>query len=190
MPEFRLLPFEQSQLPLAEPWFQDADTQRWLGGPSWPQLILDLAGRPLVEYRGATETGNYDWLAWDRDRAVGYIGCGTYDRWTTWDGASSGHGVTGTLPVPAANISYVVDPALRCRGHGTAMITALMAMPELAHIALFAAGIEPANAASVRCLLKAGFQPQNSEPDWEGIVYYTRMILQATPAPEKSIIAS
>jgi hypothetical protein len=49
-----------------------------------------------------------------------------------------------------------------------------MGRPELAHIALFAAGIEPANAASVGCAVKAGFQPLDPEPDWEGIVYYAR----------------
>jgi hypothetical protein len=54
------------------------------------------------------------------------------------------------------------------------MINAVLAMPELAHIALFAAGVEPANAASVRCLLKAGFTSLDPEPDWEGIVYYAR----------------
>lgn len=170
----RLLAFERGQLALAEPWFGDPDTQRWLGGPGWPQLVLDLAGRPLGEYRGAAEAGNYDWLAWADDTAVGYIGCGTYDRLTSWDGAPGGRGVISAIPVPAANISYVVDPALRRRGHGTAMINALMTMPELAHIALFAAGVEPANTASVGCLLKAGFRPLSPEPDWEGIIYYAR----------------
>jgi hypothetical protein len=56
-----------------------------------------------------------------------------------------------------------------------------MTMPELAHVELFAAGIEPENAASAGALRKAGFQPLDPEPDWEGIVYYaldlTRVIL-------------
>jgi hypothetical protein len=34
MPDLRLLPFERDQLPLAEPWFQDADTNRWLAAPA------------------------------------------------------------------------------------------------------------------------------------------------------------
>jgi len=33
----RLRPFERHHLALVEPWFRDADTQRWLGGPAWPQ---------------------------------------------------------------------------------------------------------------------------------------------------------
>jgi RimJ/RimL family protein N-acetyltransferase len=174
MPELRLLPFERHQLPLARPWFEDDATNRWLGGPRWPQLILGLAGRPLGEYRGAAETGRYNWLAWERGTAIGYIGCDTYDRWTTWDGTPGGGGVTSAIEVPAANFSYVVAPALRRRGHATAMISAALAMPELAHVALFGAGVEPANGASVRCLLKAGFTPLDPDPDWEGIVYYAR----------------
>jgi hypothetical protein len=60
MPELCLRPFERHQLPLAGPWFEDAETNRWLGGPRWPQLILGIAGRPLGNYRGANETGRYN----------------------------------------------------------------------------------------------------------------------------------
>jgi hypothetical protein len=42
----RLRPFRQRQLPLTDRWFADAGTQRWLGGPGWPGLILDLHKRP------------------------------------------------------------------------------------------------------------------------------------------------
>jgi hypothetical protein len=99
--QLRLRPFERRDLPLAEPWFLDADTQRWLGGPLWPRQMLDLAERPLGEFRGATEAGRYRWLAWDDGRAVGYVDCGTYDRWTTWEGGPGGRGVTSVIPVPA-----------------------------------------------------------------------------------------
>jgi RimJ/RimL family protein N-acetyltransferase len=68
----------------------------------------------------------------------------------------------------------VVAPALRRRGYATAMITAVLALPELAHIGLFTAGVEPANTASVGALLKTGFHPLTPAPDWEGIIYYAR----------------
>jgi len=58
----RLQPFERHHLPLAEPWFLDADTQRWLGGPAWPRQMLDRTDRPLADFRGAAETGRYRWL--------------------------------------------------------------------------------------------------------------------------------
>lgn len=47
--------------------------------------------------------------------AVGYIDCGTHDRWTTWEGGPRGRGVISEIVVPAGSITYVVDPALRCR---------------------------------------------------------------------------
>ena len=89
----QLRPFERHHLPLVEPWFTDGDTRRWLGGPAWPRQMLDLADRPLGEFRGAAETGRYRWLAWDQGTAVGYIDCGTYDRWATWEGGPGGRGV-------------------------------------------------------------------------------------------------
>lgn len=171
-PQLRLLPFERQHLPLTEAWFADADTQRWLGGPDWPRMMVDLADRPLGEFRGAMETGRYRWLACERDIAVGYIDCGTFDRWTTWEGGDGGRGVTGAIPVPSGGICYVVDPAVRRCGYGTTMITALMAAPELAHINMLGAGIEPENVASAGCLRKAGFRLLDPEPDWEGFVYY------------------
>lgn len=168
----RLRPFGPGHLLLAQPWFADADTQRWLGGPDWLPMMLDLADRPLGEFRGAAQTGRHRWLAWAGGTAVGYIDCETYDRWTTWEGGTGGRGVTATIPVPAVGMAYVIDPAQRRRGYATAMITAVTTMPELAHVELFAAGVEPDNTASVGCLRKAGFRPLSPEPNWEGIVYY------------------
>jgi RimJ/RimL family protein N-acetyltransferase len=176
LPMLSLRPLRRCQLPLTERWFADADTQRWLGGPGWPGLVLDLQERPLEEYRGAAETGRYRWLAWEDDTAVGYAGCDTYDRCTTWDGSPGGRGVVKAVPVPTANISYVVDPALRRQGYGTSVIAALLAHPQLAHVSLFIAGVEPANTGSVACLLRNGFKPLDPTPDWEGMVYYARMI--------------
>ena len=174
MEGLRLRPFGWDDLPLVQPWFHDTDTQRWLGGPRWPRQMLEHSQRPLGEYRGARETGLYRWLAQIGDLPVGYIDCGTYDRWTTWEGGDGGRGVVGTIDVPAAAIGYVVAPQWRRRGYGTAMILELMAMPELVDITLFAAGVEPANTASIRSLDRAGFHPLDPEPDWEGFVYYVR----------------
>jgi RimJ/RimL family protein N-acetyltransferase len=174
MVSLQLRPFEASELHVVEPWFNDAETQRWLGGSGWPRQMLDLMTHPLGEYRGARETGRYRWLAWEHATAVGYIDCGTYDCWTTWEGGESGRGVISVIPVPSASITYVVDPSLRVRGHCTHMIVELLRQPELAEIGLFAAGVEPDNFASIGCLASAGFEPLDAEPDWEGIVYYLK----------------
>jgi RimJ/RimL family protein N-acetyltransferase len=174
MSGLRLRPFGWDQLPFVEPWFEDVETQRWLGGPGWPSLVLGLAEQPLADFRGAVETGRYAWVAWDGDRPVGLIDCGTTDRWTTWEGGSGGRGVTASIPAPSANISYVVDPTTRRCGYGRAMVEELLDTPELAYVRLFAAGIESGNVASIRCARSAGFTALSSEPDWEGIVYYVK----------------
>src|SRR5271157_2791070 len=148
---------EREHLRLVEPWFSDVETQRWLGGPDWPRLMVDLADRPLGDFRGAKETGRFRWLAWDGDDAVGYIDCGTFDRWTTWDEGAHGPRAAATIHVPSAAIAYVVDPSRRRRGYASAMITRLTALPDLDEVTLFGAGVEPDNVASVRALARSGF---------------------------------
>jgi hypothetical protein len=49
------------------------------------------------------------------------------------------------------------------------MVSAVLAMPELEHIELFASA-GPADAGSAGCLRRPGFEPLNPEQDWEGIV--------------------
>lgn len=169
-----LQPVIREQLPLVETWFEDPDTQLWLGGPGWLRAALDRTKASLGIFRGAQETGRYRFLAWEDDRPVGFIDCGTYDKWVTWEGGPGGRGVLEAIDVSSGAIAYVVDPAMRGRGYGVGMISSLMEVPELAPIELFAAGVEPDNVASVRCLVAAGFTPLDPEPDWEGIVYYTK----------------
>jgi RimJ/RimL family protein N-acetyltransferase len=163
--------FTRHQLPLVEPWFLDESTHRWLGGPGWPRLMLDLHDRPLAVFRGARETGRHKWLAWDGDQPVGYIGCGTYDRWTRWQGDAVE--VVQTLDVPSAAMSYVVAPAHRRRGYATEMIRRLLEAPELATVCVFDAGVEPENTASIAALQQVGFRAVDPTPDFEGCVHYT-----------------
>lgn len=167
-------PCTEADLPLVESWFDDPETQRWLGGPSWLQMSMALLDAPLRKFRGARETRRHRFVAWDGECPVGYIDCGTYDGWATWDGSTGGRGVTAVIKVPSAAIAYVVNPMLRRRGYGVEMIHALTRQPELENVGLFGAGVEPQNLASIRCLRSAGFSPLDSVPDWEGIVYYVR----------------
>jgi RimJ/RimL family protein N-acetyltransferase len=137
-------------------------------------MALDLADAPFGEFRGARETGCHQFLAWDGDSPVGYIDCGTSDRWTTWEGGPGGRGVVGVIEETSGNIAYVTGPAQRRRGYGVAMIRTLTMLSELGHVSLFTAGVQPDNTASVRCLLSAGFHPLDPVSDWEGFVYYAR----------------
>jgi RimJ/RimL family protein N-acetyltransferase len=114
-------------------------------------------------------------LAWEPDRPVGYVDCGTFDRFVEWEGGPGGRGVLDSIPVPTATLGYAVDPSLRRRGYGTAMLDTLTMVPDLIDIRLFVAGVEPANVGSVGCLLEAGYRPLNAKLDWEGMVYYARL---------------
>jgi hypothetical protein len=78
--------FARDQLPMVETWFENPETQRWLVGRDWPLMALELADPPLGEFRGARETERHRFLAWDKEVPVGYVDCGTFDRWATWDG--------------------------------------------------------------------------------------------------------
>jgi hypothetical protein len=41
-----LHPFREADLPIVDPWFDDLDTQRWLGDREWPRRVLSLVDAP------------------------------------------------------------------------------------------------------------------------------------------------
>jgi ribosomal protein S18 acetylase RimI-like enzyme len=132
--------------------------------------MLDLADRPLSQFRGAMETGRFRWMAWDGDVPVGYVDCGTYDRWTTWDGER----VTAAIEVPSGALTFTVAPAARRLGYGRQILDQLFDAPEVAEIELIGGGVEPENVASIACLRSARFSQESAEPDFEGIVYFIK----------------
>jgi RimJ/RimL family protein N-acetyltransferase len=169
-----LTPFSRADLGIVEPWFEDPQTRRFLGDSGWPGRMLELDDRRVVgeEFRGARQTGTYRYLARAGGVPVGYVDCGTFDRWTICEQGSGGVLVGDSIDVPAGSIAFVIDPDFRLRGFGTAMVGALLDRPELGEVELFGAGVEPENVASVGCLRAAGFRLQAEEPDFEGMLYY------------------
>jgi RimJ/RimL family protein N-acetyltransferase len=155
-------------------WFEDRDTRRFLGGPEWPARMLALAERAVgTVFRGARQLGAHHYLAIADGTPAGYIDCGTFDRCTVYGGeGSDGPIILETIEAVTGSIAFVVDPAVRGRGLGRAMIAAMLARAELRDVELFEAGVEPQNAASRRCLEAAGFELRSPEPDFEGILYY------------------
>jgi RimJ/RimL family protein N-acetyltransferase len=92
-----------------------------------------------------------------------------YDRWCRCAETPDG---------PAMGLAYVVDPWRWRQGFGTAALLAVLRAPAVADVVVFAAGIEPANIASARCAVAAGFAPDSGSPDEEGMIYYA---LRRTP---------
>ena len=158
-----LRPFTEDLLGVVQPWFEHPEVRRWLGGPDWPAQEFHTDPGIGEMFRGRRVLRTHSWLAFDSDgEAVAKIGGGVYDRWAA--GREE--------PGPAMGFAYVVDPRRWRGGYGTATLLAMMDAPEMADVRVFAAGIEPANVASVRCALAAGMTPETTTPDDEGIVYY------------------
>src|SRR5207244_2361755 len=113
--------------------------------------------------------------------AVALIGGEVYYRWCRYT-ETPDPVVEAVEPGPAMGLAYVVDPARWRQGFGTATLLAAMNAPEVADVVVFAAGIEPENVASAQCATRAGLFPEDTTPDWEGIVHYIRR-RDSTPTP-------
>jgi ribosomal protein S18 acetylase RimI-like enzyme len=110
---------------------------------------------------------------WEPGGPVGYLDCGTFDRCTVYAGQGpDGPIITDTLAVVTGSIAFAIDPQLRRRGLGRAMIKALIRRPELRLVELFEAGVQPENGTSRRCLEAVGFGLRCEQPDFEGMLYY------------------
>ncbi|MCR6633908.1 GNAT family protein [Devosia sp.] len=131
----RLKPLDASDLPIVEPWFDDAETQRWLGGREWPALGFRLQGPDRQLY-----------LALDETTPVGLLDCETY-------------------PDNSASFAVVTAPEMRNRGIGRAILSAFMAEPAYSQITRFFAGIERGNVASAALMLRCGFVEGEEDED-------------------------
>jgi RimJ/RimL family protein N-acetyltransferase len=174
LPAVALTPFTRELLPVVQPWFHHPEVVRWLGGPEWPARGLDLAGTGLGEtFRGRRVLRDHSWVALDAaGTVVASIGGEVYDRWCRYSEGPDGVRIDAVEPGPSMGLAYVVDPRRWRQGFGTAALRAVLDAPEVADVVLFAAGVEPDNVASVRCAAAAGFRPDGTVPDWEGIVHY------------------
>lgn len=164
----------RTDLPVIRPWFEDPDTHRFLGGVDWPAAMLDHRIRAIgTTFRGATQTGSHHYLALAADTPIGYIDCGTFDRLTVYGGEGpEGPIITETVEASTGSIAFVIDPARRRQGLATAMIRALTRHPDLEHVEVFEAGVEPDNLGSRGALEAAWFHAHCTEPDYEGMLYY------------------
>ena len=54
------------------------------------------------------------------------------------------------------------------------MIQSLLTRADVSAVALCEAGVDPEHRASIGCLEVAGFQPHQSDPEFEGMLYYLR----------------
>jgi RimJ/RimL family protein N-acetyltransferase len=150
--EIRLRLFTTEALSVLEPWFDDPETQRRLGGPDWPARELRLLADPPPAHRGQRVERRWAWVAEDLV-PVGLVVAEAYCDAT-------------------ASVALVVDPARRGRGVGRRILRAVLDALRAAGIREATGGIEADNVASVRCVEAAGFTRQAEEPDAEGFVNF------------------
>lgn len=133
---------------LVEPWFDDAETARYLGGRDWPRETL-----ALVRRRPSGAVDRRAWLALDDDRIVGLADVEAYDDGT-------------------ASVAIVVDPARRSRGNGGRILELVSQDLSSRGVREVRGGVHVGNIQSRRCALRAGFRPLASQPDADGFVEY------------------
>ncbi len=142
----RLQRLKEQDLTMLEAWFQDAEVKRRLEG------MLPLQGwfsyvQSSLDY--------FVWAAFSENDPVGVIMIEQEQQ----EEQSTG------------SIAIVVNPELRGKGYGRAILTKVMSLPELQHIKRWHAGIEADNAACLKCFQSAGFLFDSMEPDEDG--YYS-----------------
>ncbi len=114
-------------LPVVEPWFEDAETRHWLGGPGWALEGLRLAG-----------PNRYNLLA--------YV-----------DGLPAALVDVEIGEDKRAAFAIVMAPALRGRRIGRTVVGVCMADARFADVSEWFAGVETGNVASSQLLLSCGF---------------------------------
>jgi len=156
-----LRPFTPDVLSAVAPWFDDAETARWLGGHDWPENLLRLIADPPREHRGSSVRERAGWIATLDGEPVALIDTEVY--------------VDST-----AAVALVVAPAQRRRGVGAAALAAIGDLLARSHgVEALIGGVEQHNEASHRCVKAAGFVAVAEDPDEEGFINY---VLRLDPA--------
>jgi RimJ/RimL family protein N-acetyltransferase len=120
------------------PWFDDPDTQRYLGGRDWIARELGLIREmPGARQRDKTIVGRWGWVAFDGAEPVGFVGAERYDDGT-------------------ASATFVVAPDRRGQGIGRQVLSAMIDRSELAGVTRFVGGVEPDNVGCIQCLAALG----------------------------------
>lgn len=123
-----------------EDWFDDCETQRYLGGREWIRRELDLiVSQPGTEFRGSTVIERLGLVARDRSSTpVAFVTIEVYDDAT-------------------AGIAFVVAPTCRGRGVARGLLSGLLDLPELWPVKCLTGAVEPENIACRRALAAARF---------------------------------
>jgi hypothetical protein len=171
----RLVKFRPHHVDRIEAWFDDAETQRWLGGRDWirraPSLLTPTIGD---EFRGKTVTARMMWVGLDEaDELVSFVDGETYDRYAAWDGS------TGTILWSPMSLRFRpwVWPSSSTRGAVDRLrIDNAPGRDRAARDVGCEAVLRQrrgGNAASIACVRRAGFRLRSPRPVFEGMLHFS-----------------
>lgn len=138
-------------------WFDDPQTQRFLGGREWirrlPALLRDSPG---AEFRGRRVLARHAWVVHMAEIPVAIVDVESYGDRT-------------------AGFALVVAPTARRKGVGRRVLCELVTLEELAWVKTFIGAVEPENKAARRCVRRAQFEVAELE-DEEGMLRISRSV--------------
>jgi len=149
--------FVHSDRETVDPWFDDDDTRRFIGGTGWVEHALLHAPAPRAEQRGRQVSARFMWVAREEGVAVGIVDIETYDDGT-------------------ADLAMIVAPDHRRAGVCARILEAVIVHPALADVRVMRLGVEPDNVGAARCAERAGFASEPNDLDEQGLTHYLRAI--------------
>jgi RimJ/RimL family protein N-acetyltransferase len=162
IPPIGFTPFTPEALATVAPWFDDAETARWLGGREWPENLLRLLADPPHEHRGSMARERIAFVASADGEPIALTDTEIYT-----DGSAA--------------LALVVAPPHRRRGLGAATLLALGRQLAIRGVRSLVGGVKQNNVPSLRCVERAGFVAVSGEPDEEGFINYL-LRLERVPA--------
>jgi RimJ/RimL family protein N-acetyltransferase len=150
----QLRPFAEDDLSSVEPWFDDAETMRWLGAREWPREMLELIRRPPP-----SSTARIGWVADEGGLAIGLADVELYHDGT-------------------AATAIVIAPGSRGQGKCVELLLMIARDLRARGTRRFVGGIHTDNPASRRCAEHAGFRAATEMPDADGFVDYVLTLTQ------------
>jgi len=150
-----LEPFTRSDRDAVDPWFDDDDTRRFIGGTGWVEHSLMHPPSPPSEREGRQISTRLMWVAREDGVPVGIVDVVTYDDAT-------------------ADLALIVAPDRRRAGVCKRILEAVVGHPALDGVEMVRLGVEPDNIGAARCAQAAGF---TAEPhDEQGLAHYVRTL--------------
>ena len=127
--------FGSGDLTQLRPWFEDAETTRWLGDSDYPRRLLELTA----------ESGRWAFVVTEHGEPVALVDVEQDEQ-----------------DAHSAALAIAVAPAKRGTGIGRRAINAIAERPELAAVKELVGEVEAGNIAAEKCVLAAGFSREGT----------------------------